>query len=215
MELVDIAWLGRRPYREALRLQRARRRAVLEGRARDTLWLLEHPSVLTLGRRGGLDEEVPGLEVVATERGGLATWHGPGQLVGYLIADVGRLGHGVRSTVCGLEKGLIRWLADQGVRAHRRDGYPGVWVDDRKIASLGLHFRRGVSLHGFAINLCPDLSNFGRFTPCGIAGVQMTSLQAETSRTLAPVDAWENVATSVVRALDHERNAPSFSACDP
>ena len=97
---------------------------------------------------------------------------------------------------------------------HGRDGFPGVWVDDRKIASLGLHFRRGVSLHGFAINLCPDLSVFERFTPCGIEGVQMTSLARETGHQVQPVEAWEAVGASVREALSRGPTDLSLSACD-
>ncbi|TNE89243.1 MAG: lipoyl(octanoyl) transferase [Deltaproteobacteria bacterium] len=195
------AWLGRVPYREAHRLQLARRRGVLAGHAPDTLWLLEHSRVVTLGRRGGLDAPLAGIDVVRTERGGLATWHGPGQLVGYLIADVGRLGHGVKSTVAALERGLVLWLAGQGIAAQARAGFPGVWIGERKVASLGLHFRRGVSMHGFALNLCPDLSEFEAFTPCGIDGVEMTSVARERGGAPSPAEAWSSVGEAVAAAL--------------
>ncbi|MCO4747746.1 MAG: lipoyl(octanoyl) transferase LipB [Proteobacteria bacterium] len=206
---VDVAWLGKVPYREALRLQRARREGVIAHSAPDTLWLLEHPPVITTGRRtADLDlGRLGGLEVVHTERGGLATWHGPGQLVGYLIADVGRLGHGVKSTVEALEQGLVDWLGQHGVAAFAESGFPGVWTQTGKIASVGLHFRRGVSLHGFALNLCPDLADFERFTPCGIEGVRMTSLEAEIGVIVPPVEAWIGVGDSICASLKSARHA--------
>ncbi len=166
-------WLGRVAYADGLQRQRARRDAVLAGAAGEAFWLLEHDAVVTVGRReaagvNGAHLEAAGVEVVRTERGGLATWHGPGQLVGYLIVDCGRRGWSIRGFVRALEGGVIRWLASVGVAAHRRSGHPGVWVEDEKLCALGLHFRRGVSLHGFALNLDPPANAFEGIIPCGL-----------------------------------------------
>ncbi len=187
--MIELAWLGRVPYREALERQRARREAVLAGEAPEALWALEHDPVVTTGRRppAGLPDAAwlaaRGVELVSTERGGLATWHGPGQLVVYAIIDAGARGMGPRVLVGALEQGLIDWLGARGQAATRREGYPGVWVPSArspagldKIAAIGLHFRRGVSMHGLALNLRPDLSAYGLIVPCGITDASVTSL---------------------------------------
>jgi lipoyl(octanoyl) transferase len=182
-----VCHLGTIPYREALALQddlAARRRA---GTLPDLLLLLEHPPVYTRGRRSRPQElalgegfyRARGIEVVPTDRGGRVTYHGPGQLVGYpimAIADV--LAH-LRT----IEDALVAALAQEGVRARSRteDGpdYTGVWVGARKIASLGVHVSRGVSTHGFAINVANDLAPFTWIVPCGLPDVEMTSLACE------------------------------------
>jgi lipoate-protein ligase B len=184
-------WIGLVPYRVALRYQLLRRDAVIRGVAADAFWLLEHPSVVTLGRRGGA---VPseawlrgqGTELVATDRGGLATWHGPGQLVGYLMIDTRRLRLRVPAVVEAVEAGLIDALARWHIVADRRQGYPGVWVGDRKIASIGLHVREWVTMHGFALNLCPSLEPFSWIVPCGIVGVGVTSVTRECGEKVSP-----------------------------
>jgi lipoate-protein ligase B len=117
--------------------------------------------------------------VVRTGRGGQVTWHGPGQLVGYPVVDLHAHRLDVRWWVRALEETLIRSLARFGIAAGRRAGHPGVWTDGRKIASIGVAIRRWVTWHGFALNVAPDLSAFGAITPCGIAGVEMTSVVRE------------------------------------
>lgn len=203
--MIELAWLGRVEYRDALGRQRARRDAILAGEAPEVLWLLEHDPVVTVGRRpvGDLDPARVPYPVVATERGGLATFHGPGQLVGYLLLDVGRRGLGVRRTVHAVEEGLIRWLSGQGVAASRRDGHPGVWVPAplAKIAAVGMHFRRGVSMHGFALNLCVDLAAFDTFVPCGVSDAGVTSLAACGGPTWSPEEVAATVGSAVVAAL--------------
>jgi lipoyl(octanoyl) transferase len=194
-------WLGRVPYREALHRQRQRREAILAGTEREVLWMLEHDPVVTLGRRGGVDRPLDGVDVVETERGGLATYHGPGQLVGYPLIDVGRRGGGVRTTVTALEDGVVAWLAGRGVRGERRCGFPGVWVGGDKICAVGLHFRRGVSMHGFALNLTVDLGGFSGFVPCGIDDGGVTSLAMVVPRSPTPAEAAEEVASDVLTAL--------------
>jgi lipoyl(octanoyl) transferase len=182
-----VAQLGRIPYAEALALQeevRARRQA---DEIPDTLLLLEHPPVYTKGRRT-LDTDLPmgeewyaaqGIEVEQVDRGGRVTYHGPGQLVGYPIMQIGDVVEYLRV----MERALIQALSDEGVEAQIRDGLTGVWVDDRKVGSIGVHVQRGVTTHGFAINVDNDLQPFEWIVPCGIDNVRMTSLYKETGRT--------------------------------
>jgi lipoate-protein ligase B len=182
-----VAQLGRIPYAEALALQervRARRQA---DEIPDTLLLLEHPPVYTRGRRT-LAADLPmgddwyrmqGIEVHDVDRGGRVTYHGPGQLVGYPIMRIGDVVEYLRV----MERGIITALADEGVEAQIRAGLTGVWVDDRKIGSIGVHVQRGVTTHGFAVNVDCDLQPFEWIVPCGIENVRMTSLYKETRRT--------------------------------
>jgi lipoyl(octanoyl) transferase len=175
---------GRREYVPALAEMRqlvAERRA---GRIEDTLVLVEHPPVVTVGVQGddgGADRS--GLPVVHVERGGHATYHGPGQLVGYPIVDLDARGRDVRRFVRDLEGVLVDALASYGIVAARIAGQPGVWVDGRrKIASVGIAVDHWVTLHGFALNVDLDLEPFSRFQPCGLDGSLMTSVARETGR---------------------------------
>jgi lipoate-protein ligase B len=171
--------LGRVEYREAVALQERLRARVQVGELPDLLLLLEHPPVYTLGRRSEPGElpmagDIP---VVETERGGKLTYHGPGQLVGYPIMHVPN----VRGFVETMERALIEALREAGVDAHTREGigFTGVWVEDRKIASIGIHVSRRVSMHGFAVNVENDLTPFDAVVACGLPGVRMTSLRQE------------------------------------
>jgi lipoate-protein ligase B len=185
-----VCHLGVVDYREALDLQERLRTARQEDELPDVLLMLEHSPVYTRGRRS-VAGELPmgdewylerGIEVVDTGRGGKVTYHGPGQLVGYPIVRV----DDVVAYVHTLENALVAALADEGVaaRSRPREGhnFTGVWVGERKIASIGVHLSRGVSTHGFAVNVENDLKPFSWIVPCGLDGVQMTSLVAETSR---------------------------------
>jgi len=138
---------------------------------------------------------------VRTERGGLATWHGPGQLVGYLIVDSGRRRLGVKRTVRGVEEALIVWLRGIGILASRRPEYPGVWVGGDKVAAVGMHFRRGISMHGFALNLCPDLSGYDGIVPCGIVDGGVTSVFTLLGHSPTPWSAWRQVSSHLVDTL--------------
>jgi lipoyl(octanoyl) transferase len=182
-----VCELGLVPYREALALQArvaARRRSE---ELPDTLLLLEHPPVYTRGRRSAATEllhgerfyEARGIEVLDTDRGGRITYHGPGQLVGYPIMRVGDVGAYLRA----IEAAIVAALAQEGVQARSRSAegpdYTGVWVAERKIASIGVHVARGVSTHGFAINVDVELEPFSLIVACGLPGVAMTSLARE------------------------------------
>jgi len=146
----------------------------------DELWFLEHPPVFTQGLAGSPAHLLaPGdIPVVQTDRGGQVTYHGPGQLVAYVLLDLRRLGLGPRELVRRLESSIIAVLAHYGLHGQRRAGAPGVYVDAAKIAALGLRVRRQCSYHGLALNVAPDLAPFSRINPCGYSGRAVTSLAA-------------------------------------
>jgi len=184
---VQVVRCGTVPYAEAWALQKrlmARRQAEEIG---DVLLLVEHPPVYTRGRRSRPEElpmgaewyEAQGIEVLDTDRGGLVTYHGPGQLVAYPIVQLRGYGGDVHEYVRGLERTMTGALATAGVRAGTIEGLTGVWVGTRKIGSIGLHVSRGVTTHGLAINVNNDLQPFEWVVPCGIEGVSMTSLSRE------------------------------------
>ncbi|MBI5585468.1 MAG: lipoyl(octanoyl) transferase LipB [Deltaproteobacteria bacterium] len=178
--------LGLVPYEQAWRLQQelVAHKQSAEG-SPEVLLLLEHPPVLTLGRWGRAEHVLAdsaqlkklGIDLVRCERGGQVTYHGPGQLVGYPLLNLKKLGLGIREYVRRLEEVIIRTLADYRVSAQRREGYPGVWVGEEKIASLGLAIQQGISFHGLALNYGSCLGPFRLINPCGLAGVPMTSLE--------------------------------------
>ncbi|HEV7937183.1 MAG TPA: lipoyl(octanoyl) transferase LipB [Solirubrobacteraceae bacterium] len=182
-----VSNLGTIPYREALAIQAAVQARRQADEQPDTLLLLEHPPVYTRGRRAGDGELSLGegfyrahdIEIVPTDRGGKVTYHGPGQLVGYPIMRVSDIGFHLRT----MEAAIVAALAEYGIDARSRcaEGidYTGVWVADRKIASIGVHVSRGVSTHGFALNVCNDLTPFTWIVPCGLPGVTMTSVTQE------------------------------------
>jgi lipoate-protein ligase B len=173
--------LGRVEYREAVALQERLRERVQAGELPDLLLLLEHPPVYTTGRRSEPGElpQRSDIDVVETDRGGKLTYHGPGQLVGYPIMHVPH----VRAFVETMERALVDAIRAASVPAGTREGreYTGVWVQDRKIASIGIHVSQRVSMHGFAVNVDNDLAPFGDVIACGLPEVQMTSLAAEGS----------------------------------
>ena len=144
----------------------------------DELWVLEHPPVFTQGIAGKEEHLLaPGeIEVIRTDRGGQVTYHGPGQIVVYVLCDIRRAKLGVRDLVTGLEQAIIAFLSEFGLVAEADPKAPGVYVSGEKIASLGLKIGRGCSYHGLALNVNPDLEHFGRINPCGYAGLRVTSL---------------------------------------
>jgi lipoyl(octanoyl) transferase len=187
MDELWVANAGTVPYLDAVDLQTRLRERRQAGEIADTLLLLEHPPVYTKGRRteaadvpmGDAWYQAQGIEVHETTRGGRVTYHGPGQLVGYPLMAIGDVVAYLRT----MESAIVAALADEGVQAEVREGLTGVWVGERKIGSIGLHVSRGVTMHGFAVNVDNDLQPFEWVLPCGIDNVRMTSLYLETGRT--------------------------------
>lgn len=183
---MEVRDLGTIAYADAMALQDHLVRERIEDRIPDTLLLLEHPPVITLGRRGSLSDvyvseeqlRARGIAIERTTRGGLVTYHGPGQLVGYPIVSLRQRGLSVPCYVRALEESIIGVLAGFGVSAHLDDGHIGVWTDRGKIAAIGVAQRRGVTLHGFAVNLQPDLGHFALINPCGVGALGVTSADA-------------------------------------
>jgi lipoyl(octanoyl) transferase len=195
--LVDlrVRWLGRMEFQRALGLQEE---IVLKKRedpaVEDQLLLLEHEPVYTIGRtpdrsslsapgrihRGEVGTAHLPYPLFVINRGGQATYHGPGQLMGYPIIDLRRCGHDLHKYLRWVEQSLIDLLAKYGIAAARRESLTGVWVGDRKIASIGVGVRHWITMHGFALNVCGDLSPFNHIVPCGINNVAMTSIEKET-----------------------------------
>jgi lipoate-protein ligase B len=184
--------LGLTDYREASRLQVALHQARVQDAIGDTLLLTEHLPVYTLGRtarpehvgEGWARGVINGIPVLSADRGGSATYHGPGQLVGYPMLRLRTYCAGPKAYVNCLEEVLIRALYTLGVPAGRRAGMPGVWVGDRKIAAVGVRISQGLTRHGFALNVVNDLSPFAAIVPCGLAGTGMTSVALATSAAL-------------------------------
>ena len=184
------------PYEEALRFMEERAAAIREGTARECVWLLEHPPLFTAGTSADPSELMnpQDFPVYEAGRGGRYTYHGPGQRVGYVMLDLERRGKDIRRFVHSLEGWMIDTLAVLGVSAHRAPGRIGIWVGEgaaeAKIGALGVRVRRWVTLHGFAINVAPDLSHFSGIVPCGIAEFGVTSLAQQGKQTgLDGVDA--------------------------
>ena len=179
---LHVVAAGLVPYDEALAWQRTLARDRIEGRLpHDVLLLLEHPPVVTLGRtaHAGHVLEPRGVDVFEIERGGDVTLHGPGQLVGYPILDLTGHRQDLHWYLRTLEQALIAALDRLGIAAERNQGYTGVWTRGRKIASIGVHVKQWVTWHGFALNVTNDLTQFERIVPCGIPGVDMTSVERE------------------------------------
>jgi len=179
------------PYRAALAEQEARNAAIAAGEARELVWLLEHPPVYTAGTSAPPGELLdPRFDVVETGRGGRYTYHGPGQRVGYVLLDLNKRGRDVRCFVHSLEGWVIATLGDLGVESWRAEGRIGIWThgpdgSEAKIGAIGVRVRRWVTMHGFAVNIAPDLGHFSGIVPCGIADYGVTSL-ADLGLALAP-----------------------------
>jgi len=183
MNEIRVIHAGTVPYQDALDWQRQLAADRIAGRlSHDVLLLLEHPSVVTLGRNshaGNLIEPI-GIEVFEVERGGDVTFHGPGQLVGYPILDLSAYRRDLHWYLRTLEQALIDALGVLDIPAERHPGFTGVWTRGKKIASIGIHVKQWVTWHGFALNVTTDLAHFDRIVPCGIPGVVMTSVERET-----------------------------------
>jgi len=175
---MQIHNLGLRPYQEIWDAMRAYT-AARDATSADQIWLVQHPPVYTQGQAGKPEHLLaPGdIPVIQIDRGGQITYHGPGQSVMYLLLDLRRVGIGIRALVSLIEESVIGYLQELGIRAQSRIDAPGVYVDGKKIASLGLRVRGGCTYHGVALNVDMDLEPFSRINPCGLVGMQMTQLR--------------------------------------
>jgi lipoyl(octanoyl) transferase len=207
---LDVRWLGRVNFAEALALQEkivAQKRS--DPTLADTILLLEHDPVYTIGRtpdqtslRGGSHLPHPFFQI---NRGGQATYHGPGQLMGYPIIDLRNCGQDLHKYLRWIESLLIEFLAVFEIDAQRREGLTGVWVEERKIASIGVGVRHWITMHGFALNVCGDLSPFDQITPCGISNVAITSIEKETDKSISVMEVAASFEKAVVRGLSELR----------
>ena len=222
-EPIVARWLGRIAYDEAHALQKRLVDDRAAGRIPDQLLLLEHPAVLTLGRRSDpahilatpAQLAARGIDVIGVERGGEVTYHGPGQLVAYPIVALAARGLLIRPFVRALEAALVETCRAHGVEAARRDGHPGCWCDadgpaPRKIGALGLRVERGVTYHGIALNVTVDLADFDLIDPCGMPGVASTSIAGERGDPAAAptTESVEHAATIFARAFSDAIGAP-------
>jgi lipoyl(octanoyl) transferase len=208
-------WLGRMAFSDALALQEelvAKKRA--NQSLGDKLLLLEHEPVYTIGRtpdqsslRGA--EHLPH-PLFPINRGGQATYHGPGQLIGYPIIDLRNCGQDLHRYLRWLEDLLVETLATFGIAATTRAGLTGVWVENRKIASIGVGVRHWITMHGFALNVCGDLSPFDQIVPCGISNVTMTSIEKETGRQDSVMDVASRVGEVAARRIFALRNVEAL-----
>jgi lipoyl(octanoyl) transferase len=201
-----IEWLGRIGYQTGLQIQNKKLESCLSDSA-ETVILLEHEPVYTIGRlpdksslRSAGQLPYPVFEI---NRGGQATYHGPGQLVGYPILDLRVRGRDLHHYLRELECLLIDLLADFEIRGVRVEGKTGVWIEDRKIASIGVGVRKWVTMHGFALNVASDLRGFDNITPCGISGVRMTSISSELEREISLEAVREKLVPHLHRHLDN------------
>jgi lipoyl(octanoyl) transferase len=203
--VADIAVIegGLVPYTQALEWQRRLAQERITGiLAHDVLLLVEHPPVITLGRGSRQEHllDARAIDVVEVERGGDVTYHGPGQLVGYPILDLTGHRRDLHWYLRTLEAGLLFALDNLEIPGERRPGYTGAWTRGRKIASIGVHVKQWVTWHGFALNVTTDLTQFERIVPCGIDGVEMTSVLREKGRETG--DEWERATEAVVRGFE-------------
>jgi lipoyl(octanoyl) transferase len=182
----------------------------------DEIWLLQHPPVFTQGQAGKPEHLLlPGdIPVVQVDRGGQVTYHGPGQLVAYLLLDVRRSGLGVRELVSRIERSLVELLASYGVSASAKPDAPGVYVDGAKIASLGLRIRNGRSFHGLALNVDMDLAPFRRINPCGYAGMAMTQLADQVTGPIDISEVGARLREQLVKHLDYPEQKTLTGAMD-
>lgn len=204
-EAIALTRAGLVPYLEALELQRAIHGEVVNGSRTNTLILLEHPSVFTAGKRTSEEERpVDGTPVIDVDRGGKITWHGPGQLVGYPIIRLAKPTELV-GFVREIEAGLIKVCDDFGISTERIAGRSGVWVNDargaRKIAAIGIRVAGGVTMHGFALNVNPDLSAFAQIIPCGISDADVTSMALELGRNITVDEVMESIEKHIFESL--------------
>jgi len=214
---MKIEWLGRIDYQTGLQIQDQRLETCLSSGA-ETVILLEHEPVYTIGRLPDKSSlcnvnRLP-YPVFETNRGGQATYHGPGQLVGYPIIDLRTRGRDLHRYLRKLERLLIDLLLDFGLQGIRIDGKTGVWIQDRKIASIGIGIRKWVTMHGFALNVSSDLSGFQNITPCGLSGVRMTSISSELGTEVSLLTVRESIVHHLERNLDQETGVQELESAE-
>ena len=214
-----VRWLGRTDFARALEIQEE----IVAKKRQDHSWpdellLLEHEPVYTIGRTPDrsslLDATHLPYPLFAINRGGQATYHGPGQLMGYPIIDLARYGQDLHRYLRWLEQMVIDFLADYTIAAEQREGLTGVWVNGRKITSIGVGVRHWITMHGFALNVGGDLSPFAQIVPCGIANVAMTSMEKEAGKAFSVIDvaaAFEKLAVTRMAGLHVEEAAQPAS----
>tara|TARA_B100000427_G_scaffold24708_1_gene18321 strand:+ start:1108 stop:1716 length:609 start_codon:yes stop_codon:yes gene_type:complete len=188
MEFI-IKDLGLCDYNEALLSQENTRSQLIKNSGQNTLFLLEHNHTYTLGKNGNPNNILnKNCELFETDRGGDVTYHGPGQLVGYPIIDLKTMGLGIRSYVSNIEQVLMHVLYDYGINTSIKPGLTGVWIEDRKIASIGIRVSRWITTHGFALNVNTDMNYFSNIISCGIENVSMTSMEKELGKKISMND---------------------------
>ncbi|MFH0799703.1 MAG: lipoyl(octanoyl) transferase LipB [Pseudomonadota bacterium] len=218
--IIEYTDIGVMPYREAWRLQDELRAARIDGSICDRLLLVEHPPVFTVGRRDCPEDflshpdaiAADGIEVVKTNRGGRVTWHGPGQLVGYFICGLEGLRVGIKDFVRAIEDICMGALADFGIEAERDAEHPGLWVGPDKIAAIGLNVSRGVTEHGFALNLSCDLAAYRHIVACGLKARGVTDVSRETGGGPSMAIAKASVIRHAGRVLAGEMVERSYQA---
>lgn len=214
MNPVSIQWLGRLDYATALELQDSLVAKCRDGKASETLLLLEHDGIYTIGRtrdRSSLhDPDSLPHPVIETNRGGQATWHGPGQLVTYPILNLGNRGRDLHRYIRFLEGVIIATCEEVGVQAERREGLTGVWVKEKKLASIGVGLRHWISMHGLALNItATSLEPFRHITPCGISNLEMTCLELEAGHPFAVEAIGRTLANIFLRDLSQLGSTPA------
>jgi len=210
---LDVRWLGRVEFAQALALQEEIvARKWNDPSLQDQLLLLEHEPVYTIGRTPDQSSLLGAAHLphplFAINRGGQATYHGPGQLMGYPIIDLRRCGQDLHKYLRWLEHLLIELLAEHGIEASRRESLTGVWVGGRKIASIGVGVRHWITMHGFALSVCGDLSPFNHIVPCGINNVAMTSMEKETGQAFSVAGVAASVEKLALNRISDLRSAP-------
>lgn len=202
---IEVIHSGLLDYEKSWQMQREIHQAVADGAKSNTLILIEHPSVYTAGRRTDiLERPQDGTPVIDVDRGGRITWHGPGQIVGYPIVRLEKRNE-VVGFVRNLEEALIATLAEFDINGISIAGKTGVWIKDekgeRKISAIGVRVAKGVTMHGFALNVCPDLTKFNAIIPCGMPEAETTSMQRELNRTISIAEVTPVLEKHMVKAL--------------
>ena len=197
---MKIHWLPEAPYLEVLKRQESVRQGIIEGHSEECILAVEHRPCVTLGKRGGtfIEEQLPeGTTIHQINRGGLATWHGRGQAVLYPIVNLRQRKIGVRAFVVGLETTILSWLKKNEVTAKRKKGCPGLWVNDAKIAAVGLEVKQGISIHGVSVNISNSLLGFNAINPCGFSNLSITTMKNHCSTPPSTQEAAWELATRI------------------